>query len=57
MKIALIVRSTSVRRVYKQYSFNFIPLMGQLLAGDRDSYQYLIESIERFPTQVEFARL
>jgi 2-methoxy-6-polyprenyl-1,4-benzoquinol methylase len=31
--------------------------MGQLLAGDRDSYQYLIESIERFPTQVEFARL
>ncbi|PWN50390.1 hypothetical protein IE53DRAFT_97813 [Violaceomyces palustris] len=43
--------------LYKQYSFNLIPTLGQLLAGDRDSYQYLIESIERFPTQPEFARM
>ncbi|KAI6783583.1 2-methoxy-6-polyprenyl-benzoquinol methylase-like protein [Emericellopsis cladophorae] len=40
--------------VYKQWSFSAIPLIGQLVAGDRDSYQYLVESIERFPTQVEF---
>ena len=39
---------------YKQWSFGAIPLIGQLVAGDRDSYQYLVESIERFPTQEEF---
>lgn len=40
--------------VYKQWSFGAIPLIGQLVAGDRDSYQYLVESIERFPSQEEF---
>lgn len=40
--------------VYKQWSFGAIPVIGQLVAGDRDSYQYLVESIERFPSQEEF---
>jgi len=40
--------------VYKRWSFGAIPLIGQLVAGDRDSYQYLVESIEKFPKQVEF---
>ena len=40
--------------VYKRWSFGAIPLIGQLVAGDRDSYQYLVESIERFPSQREF---
>jgi 2-methoxy-6-polyprenyl-1,4-benzoquinol methylase len=40
--------------VYKRWSFGAIPLIGQLVAGDRDSYQYLVESIEKFPTQTEF---
>jgi len=40
--------------VYKRWSFGAIPLIGQLVAGDRASYQYLVESIERFPKQVEF---
>lgn len=52
-----LIRAWNVHRVYKRYSFNVIPLMGQLLAGDRESYQYLVESIERFPSQVEFAKL
>ncbi|KAE8216036.1 hypothetical protein CF327_g745 [Tilletia walkeri] len=43
--------------LYRQYSFTFIPSLGHILAGDRDSYQYLIESIERFPTQPQFARM
>lgn len=43
--------------VYKRWSFSAIPLLGQLVAGDRDSYQYLVESIERFPSQKEFRRL
>lgn len=34
-----------------------IPLLGQILASDRASYQYLIESIERFPSQPEFAQM
>lgn len=40
--------------VYKRWSFGAIPLIGQVVAGDRDSYQYLVESIERFPSQREF---
>lgn len=39
---------------YKRWSFSAIPLIGQLVAGDRDSYQYLVESIERHPPQEEF---
>ena len=42
---------------YKRWSFGAIPLIGQLVAGDRDSYQYLVESIERFPSQKAFERL
>lgn len=40
--------------IYKQWSFSAIPLIGQLVAGDRESYQYLVESIEQFPSQEEF---
>ena len=40
--------------VYKRWSFGAIPLIGQVVAGDRDSYQYLVESIEKFPSQREF---
>jgi 2-methoxy-6-polyprenyl-1,4-benzoquinol methylase len=40
--------------MYKRWSFGMIPLIGQLVAGDRDSYQYLVESIEKFPRQGEF---
>ncbi|KAK9469722.1 UbiE/COQ5 methyltransferase [Lipomyces arxii] len=43
--------------IYEQYSFNVIPLMGQLIAADHDSYQYLVESIARFPSQDKFAQM
>ncbi len=39
---------------YDRYSFNVIPLMGQIVANDRDSYQYLVESIRKFPDQETF---
>ena len=39
---------------YQAYSFSLLPLMGQLIANDRESYQYLVESIRRFPKQEEF---
>ncbi len=41
--------------VYDKYSFNVIPVMGQIVANDRDSYQYLVESIRKFPNQDSFA--
>jgi 2-methoxy-6-polyprenyl-1,4-benzoquinol methylase len=43
--------------LYDQYSFTVIPLLGTILAGDRDSYQYLVESIRKFPPQAEFAEM
>jgi 2-methoxy-6-polyprenyl-1,4-benzoquinol methylase len=51
------VNSSIFNTAYKRWSFGAIPLIGQLVAGDRDSYQYLIESIERFPTQEEFKQM
>ena len=41
------------RAIYDMYSFNVIPAMGGLVAGDRDSYQYLVEIIRRFSDQDE----
>ena len=43
-----------MQKVYDLYSFNIIPRMGQMIAGDRDSYQYLVESIRKFPDQETF---
>ena len=43
-----------MQKAYDLYSFNIIPRMGQMIAGDRDSYQYLVESIRRFPDQESF---
>ncbi|TCP39122.1 bifunctional demethylmenaquinone methyltransferase/2-methoxy-6-polyprenyl-1,4-benzoquinol methylase UbiE [Rhodovulum marinum] len=40
---------------YDRYSFNVIPVMGQIVANDRASYQYLVESIRKFPDQETFA--
>lgn len=43
------------KQIYDNYSFNAIPMLGQLLANDRASYQYLVESIRKFPKQAEYA--
>lgn len=51
------VNSNIFNAVYKRWSFGAIPLIGQLVAGDRDSYQYLVESIEKFPSQEEFKEM
>src|SRR6202000_828052 len=51
------VENSAFDAVYKRWSFGAIPLIGQLVAGDRDSYQYLVESIDRFPTQEEFRNM
>jgi demethylmenaquinone methyltransferase/2-methoxy-6-polyprenyl-1,4-benzoquinol methylase len=42
-------------RLYDLFSFHVIPRLGGVVAGDRDSYQYLVESIRKFPNQARFA--
>ncbi len=44
-------------RIYDLYSFNVIPAMGRLVAGDAEAYHYLVESIRRFPHQEAFAEM
>ena len=44
-------------RVYELYSFNAIPALGQLVAGDAESYRYLVESIRKFPDQDKLMQL
>ena len=51
------VTSPLLRTVYDQYSFGVIPELGAAIAGDRESYQYLVESIRQFPKQAEFRDL
>ncbi len=49
--------NAGMQKLYDLYSFNVIPKMGQLIAGDADSYQYLVESIRKFPDQETFASM
>ena len=47
----------ALRNAYDAYSFKVIPQIGEWVAKDRESYQYLVESIRRFPDQAAFAGL
>jgi demethylmenaquinone methyltransferase/2-methoxy-6-polyprenyl-1,4-benzoquinol methylase len=44
-------------RLYDLYSFNVIPTLGRLVAGDAEAYRYLVESIRRFPRPDAFAEM
>ena len=46
-----------MQKAYDLYSFNIIPKLGELVVDDRDSYQYLIESIRKFPKQDHFLKM
>ncbi len=43
--------------LYDRYSFAVVPALGEMVAGDRGAYQYLVESIRRFPAQHELAAM
>ncbi|MBD8553799.1 bifunctional demethylmenaquinone methyltransferase/2-methoxy-6-polyprenyl-1,4-benzoquinol methylase UbiE [Rhizobium sp. CFBP 8762] len=43
--------------VYDTWSFNAIPKFGQMITGDAEPYQYLVESIRKFPNQKDFAAM
>ncbi len=41
--------------IYDQYSFKVLPVLGEMVAQNREAYQYLVESIRRFPDQADLA--
>ncbi|MEY2926769.1 MAG: hypothetical protein RL367_1246 [Pseudomonadota bacterium] len=43
--------------IYDAYSHKVVPKLGQMIAGDADSYRYLVESIRRFPDMARFERM
>lgn len=45
------------REIYDFYSFSVIPSVGEIVSGDRASYQYLVESIRKFPSQEKFSAM
>eukprot|EP00947_MAST-08B_sp_MAST-8B-sp1_P005155 g5155.t1 len=51
------VVNPAFRAAYEAYSFHVIPTIGEVVAQDRASYQYLVESIRQFPPQDEFAAM
>lgn len=51
------IPNPAMQWAYDRYSFNIIPPLGQVIANDRDSYQYLVESIRKFPKQEQFAQM
>ncbi|MEM1287902.1 MAG: bifunctional demethylmenaquinone methyltransferase/2-methoxy-6-polyprenyl-1,4-benzoquinol methylase UbiE [Pseudomonadota bacterium] len=51
------IPNPALQWVYDRYSFNAIPALGSVIAGDRESYQYLVESIRKFPDQAAFAEM
>ena len=49
------LKNAALQKVYDEYSFRIIPKIGEIVAKDRDSYQYLVESIRQFPKQAELS--
>jgi len=45
------------RKIYQTYSNKVIPLIGEFIANDKDSYKYLVESIEVFPSQESLKKM
>jgi demethylmenaquinone methyltransferase/2-methoxy-6-polyprenyl-1,4-benzoquinol methylase len=46
-----------IEPIYDFYSFNVLPILGELVAGDSESYQYLAESIRMHPDQEDMLDL
>lgn len=51
------ITAPNLEKLYDTYSFQIIPALGGLIAKDRESYQYLVESIRRFPDQETFSSM
>ncbi len=47
----------ALKPIYDAYSFKVVPWLGEKVADDREAYDYLVESIRRFPDQTTFSRM
>jgi len=51
------IQNPMLNSIYQSYSHNVLPVMGECVANDWQSYKYLAESIAKFPTQGEFKKM
>ena len=51
------VENSSLKKIYDIWSFEFMPRIGQKITGDKEAYNYLVESIRQFPTQPELTQM
>jgi demethylmenaquinone methyltransferase/2-methoxy-6-polyprenyl-1,4-benzoquinol methylase len=51
------LKAAALRPLYDAYSFTVLPWLGEQVADDREAYQYLVESIRRFPNQERFKEM
>ena len=51
------VQVAGLDTLYDRFSFDVVPQIGKWVTGDQDSYQYLVESIRRFPNQADFKNM
>jgi demethylmenaquinone methyltransferase/2-methoxy-6-polyprenyl-1,4-benzoquinol methylase len=49
------IQSPLMNKMYRLYAFDIIPALGQVVAGDKAAYQYMVESIDKFPDQETLA--
>jgi ubiquinone/menaquinone biosynthesis methyltransferase len=51
------VQNPALESIYDFYSMNVIPFIGKVVANDEEAYRYLVESIRKFPDQIEFKNM
>ena len=51
------IENQTLNKMYDAFSFNIVPKLGRLIANDSESYQYLVESIRKFPSQEKLESL
>ncbi|MDC3409954.1 class I SAM-dependent methyltransferase [Alphaproteobacteria bacterium] len=51
------VENSLLKKIYDVWSFQFMPRIGQKITGDKEAYNYLVESIRQFPSQPELTHM
>ena len=51
------VENSLLKKIYDVWSFEFMPRIGQKITGDKEAYNYLVESIRQFPSQPELTQM
>ena len=51
------IENSSLKKIYDIWSFEFMPRIGQKITGDKEAYNYLVESIRQFPSQPELTQM